>query len=108
MLLSSSAVGFANPFAGDIRRSPVDRFEHRRVIANVCASHDSQAANQSSGEIAHHVAVQIGQQQHVELLRVQHNLHARVIDDHFQVFNFREIPWPPCGSISEKVRPTIS
>jgi hypothetical protein len=61
--------------------------KHGALFADISAGHHAQAANQACRQIAHHIAVQIGQQQHVELLRVQHHLHAGVVDDQFFVFD---------------------
>ena len=80
--------GVGEAFPGNVGRGAVDGFKHGGFVADVGAADDAEAADQAGGEIAHHVAVKIGQQQHVELLRIQNNLHASVIDDEFFVLDF--------------------
>ena len=57
------------------------RLEHPDFGTEVCRGHDAESAHQACTEIRHDVSVQIGQQQHVELLRLHHEMHARGIDD---------------------------
>ena len=89
MPLISRAVGFAIAFARDIGRGSVNGFEDRDALADISARHHAQPADQSRREVAHDVAVKIRQQQHVELLRIEHHLHAGVVDDQFLVFDVR-------------------
>ena len=67
----------------------MNRLEHRQVLTVIGAGHNPQPANQSCTQVADHVAVQILQQQHVELGRVLHQLHASRIDDHLLVLDVR-------------------
>ena len=49
----------------------------------------AQPADESGAEVGDDVAVEIRQQQHVELLRPHHELHARCVDDPFAVGDVR-------------------
>ena len=80
--------GIGQPFAGDVRSGAVDGFKHGAVVADVAAGNNTQAADQTGGEIAHHIAIEIRQQQNIELLRIEDDLHAGVVHDHFLVFDF--------------------
>ena len=63
------------------------RLEDRRVGADVCAGRKTQTADQTRTQVRDDVAEQIGRDQHVELPRVQHKLHAGVVDDHLVVLD---------------------
>ena len=78
---SSSAVGLARCLPGDVRRAAVHRFEHADVGAEIRRADDAEAADQPGAQIRDDVAVEIRQHQHVELLGVHHQLHARGVDD---------------------------
>ena len=67
--------------AGDVRCAAVHRLEDRRVVAKVRAWHDAEPTDETRAEVGHDVAVEVGQHQHVERLRLHHELHARRIDD---------------------------
>ena len=69
----------------------MNRLKDRCLFAQVAAGHDAQAAHQARGQIAHHVAIKIGQQHHVKLMRVEHQLHAGVVHDQFFVLDVRII-----------------
>src|SRR3984957_14570969 len=81
--------GISEAFAGDVGCGAVDGLEHGAVVADVAAGDDAQSADQACGQIAHHVAVEIREQQDVELARVEHDLHAGVVYDELFVFYFR-------------------
>ena len=50
-------------------------------VPRFAAPHDAEAADQPRAQIRDDVAVQVRQHQHVELLRVHHEVHARGVDD---------------------------
>ena len=56
-------------------------FEYGGVGADVGAGGHSQAAHQARDQVGEDVAEQVGGHQHVELPRVQHQLHGAGIDD---------------------------
>ena len=59
----------------------MDRLEDRRLGADVGARCDAEAADQPGREVAHDVAVQVRQDQHVVQLGLLDELHAHVVDD---------------------------
>ena len=87
MLLSKQGCRIRQAFSGDVGRGPVNGLEHGRFIADVGAADHAESADEACCEVAHHVAIEIRQQQHVELLRIQHHLHAGVVDDHLFVLD---------------------
>src|SRR5580704_8517756 len=82
--------GIGDAFSGDVGGGAVNGFEDGAFVADVSAGYDAEAADQAGGEIAHHVAVEIGQEQDVELPRVYNDLHAGVVDDQFLILNIGE------------------
>ena len=68
-------------FAGDVGRGAVDGFEHGRVVADVGARREAEAADQAAGEIGDDVAEQVFHDHHVERIRIHHELHAGGVDD---------------------------
>ncbi len=108
MPLISSAVGFAMPFSRDIRRGSVNGFEYRHALADVSARHHAQPADEPRRQVAHDVAVKICQQQHVKLLRIEHHLHAGIVDNQLFVFDVRILRGHGRESRSGKARPTAS
>ena len=64
-------------------------FEDRVVLAQVGARHDAEAADEACAEVRHDVAVQIWQEQHVELLGVHDEVHAGGVHDAFFVRDVR-------------------
>ena len=79
--------GISDPLAGNVRRGAVDGFENGAFIANVAAGNNAQTANETGGKVAHHIAIEIGEQENVELLRVDNNLHTGVVDNQFLVLD---------------------
>ena len=67
--------------AGVLGRRAVDRLEHRRLDPDVGAGRDAQAADEARAQVAHDVAVQVRQDQHVVQVRLLDQLHAHVVDD---------------------------
>ncbi len=67
--------------ADQVRRVAVNGLEDVAVVADVDRVAGGNAARESGAEVAQDVAVEILGQQHVELVRIEHQTHARGIDD---------------------------
>lgn len=80
--------GVGEALTDDVGGRAVNGLEHGGLLADVGAADDAEAADEAGGEIAHHVAVKIGEKEHVKLLRIQNDLHAGVVHDEFFVFDF--------------------
>jgi hypothetical protein len=80
-----SASGFARFLPGDVGRRAVHRLEDRRLRPQVRARDEPEPADEPRAEVGHDVAVEVLEQQHVELLRPEHELHAGVVDDELAV-----------------------
>ncbi len=78
--------GIRKAFAGDVWSCAVDGFEDGAIGADVAAGNYAESADEACGEIAHDIAVEIGEEENVELAGVDDDLHAGVIDDEFLVF----------------------
>jgi len=87
MLLIRRAVGFRKALASDIRRRAMDGFKNRAVISDIPAGNNSETAYEPCRKIAHHIAIEIREEQDIELLRIQNNLHARIVNYHLFVFD---------------------
>src|SRR5579875_77162 len=59
----------------------VHRLEYRVLAANVRARRDTQTTNKTGRKIGNNIAVEVGQHQHIVLLRLLHQLHTHIIDD---------------------------
>ena len=64
--------------------------------------HDAEPADQARAQVRHDVAVQIRQQQHVELLRVHHQVHARGVDDPLVVGDVDELARHLAAAVEEQ------
>jgi hypothetical protein len=80
----------------------VDRLEHSAVLADVRTGSDPQAADESGGEVADDVAVQVGQDEDVVQLRLLHELHAHVVDDPVLEFDPTVVLLRDCPAALEK------
>ena len=78
---SRSAVGFARFLSAMSGALPCTASNTADVEADVRAGHDAETADEAGAQIRDDVAVQVRQQQHVELLGPHHELHARRVDD---------------------------
>ncbi|MBA7586838.1 hypothetical protein ES708_28844 [subsurface metagenome] len=56
-------------------------FEDSHVVAQVGARCQPQPPHQPRAEVGDKVAVEVGQHQYIELLRLFHQLHAEVVHD---------------------------
>ena len=56
-------------------------FEHRVLLAEIRAADDSETTHQAGAEIGDDVAVEVFEQQDVELLGFDHQVHAQRVDD---------------------------
>ena len=79
--------GIGEALAGDVGRGAVDGFKHGGIVAEISAADNAEAADQTRGEIAHDVAIEIGEKKHVVLLGLQNHLHAGIVDDELFVFD---------------------
>ena len=75
--------------ARDVRRAAVHRFEDADVFAEVRGADGAEPADEAGAQIRHDIAVQIREQQHVELFRLHHEVHAGRVDDLFVVGDVR-------------------
>ena len=57
------------------------RLEHGHFVPEVCTRCDAEAPDQASADVAQDVAVEIGKDEHVVLLRAGHQLHRAVVDN---------------------------
>ena len=64
-----------------LRRRAVRRLEHGRVLAEVRAGRDAEAADHPGAQVGDDVAVQVREHEHVVLLGPLYELHAHVVDD---------------------------
>jgi hypothetical protein len=60
----------------------VDRLEHRHLVAEIGRRRDTEAPDQAGREIGQDVAVHVGHDRDVELLRPDDHLMGAVVDDH--------------------------
>src|SRR4029077_10453274 len=68
--------------AGVLRRRSVDRLEHRdAVLADVRAGRHAEPPGEAGDQVAHDVAVEVRQDEHVVELWLLDELHAHVVDD---------------------------
>ncbi len=88
------------PLAGDVRRAAVHRLEHADVAAEIGRADHAEAADQPGAQIRDDVAVEVRHHQHVELLRVHHQVHARRVDDLLVVLDVRIARAPPARTLS--------
>ena len=65
-------------------------FEDGDGVADVATRTDAIASTQSSHDVAHQVAIEIGSDHHIKLLWFADELHACVVYDHLLVFDLRE------------------
>src|SRR2546422_980320 len=68
-------------------RAPVHRLEDGVARAQVGARHEAEPAHQARAQVGDDVAVEVLEQEHVELLRAEHELHAGVVDDQLPVMD---------------------
>ena len=79
---SSSAVGFARPLSGDVGRAAVHRLEHRARRRRCSRPGTTPRPPTSPAHRSDTMSpYRFGSTQHVELLGVHHQLHARRVDD---------------------------
>ena len=62
-------------------RRAVHRFEDRGLLADIGARRHAETADQAGDLVGQDIAEQIGGDDHVELPRIQHELHGAGIDD---------------------------
>ena len=63
--------------------------EDRQTIPDVGPRHQSQPSHQPGSQVAQYVPVEIGQHQHIELLRADDHLHGAVVHDYLPVLYLR-------------------
>src|SRR6188508_467875 len=69
------------PLPGNIGRAAVNGLEDPDVGTQIRAGDDAEAADEAGTEVRHDVAIQIRQQQYIELRGVHDQMHARGVDD---------------------------
>ena len=57
------------------------RFEYADRFAEVRRADGAEPADEAGAQIRHDVAVEVRKEQHVELFRLHHEVHARRVDD---------------------------
>jgi MazG family protein len=74
-------------FSGDVGGSTVDGFEDGYGLSDVSTGDDAQPSNKARREVAHDVTIEIREQKHVELMGIEHDLHAGVVNNELLVFD---------------------
>ena len=88
---------------GDVGRAAVHRLEHRRRrVPRFAPGTTPSPPTRPGAEIRHDVAVEVGQQQHVELLGVHHQVHARRVDDPLVVGDVGELARHFAAAVEEQ------
>src|SRR6185437_3400298 len=83
--------GVSDVFAGNVGGGAVDGLEDGGVGADVGSGNESQAADEGRAQVAHDVAIEVFEQQHVVLVGVHDELHAGVVDDVLAVGDLRKV-----------------
>ena len=78
---SSKAVGLTMSRPAMSGPLPCTASKTAHVVADVGPRRDARAADQPGAEVAHDVAVEVGADEHVEVLGRLHELQAEVVDD---------------------------
>src|SRR3954453_11948455 len=73
--------GVCDSLPGNVRSRAVNRFKDRALLADIGTRCEAESADQSGAKVRHNIAVQILQNEHVELLGLYHQLHTAVIND---------------------------
>ena len=68
-------------FAGDVRGTAVNGFEHCVVGTDVAGRNEAEAADQAAAEVGKDITVEVLHNHNVKLVRVHDELHAGVVDD---------------------------
>ena len=79
---SEQGEGVGDALADEIGRVAVDGLVDPDVIADVDAEARRDPPGEPIAETGQYVPVEVAHEQHVELVGVQHELHARGVDDH--------------------------
>ena len=103
-----SAIGLARFWPAMSGALPCTASKTAHVLADVRARHDAEAADEAGAEVGDDVAVEVLEQQHVELLGSHDELHAEVVDDHVVGLDLAGTRAPPCGSSRGRGRPRAS
>lgn len=89
--------------AGDAGASITSaRLEDRVLVTVVLAGQQPGAAQQAAHHVRYDGAVQIGRQHDVKLMRIRHELHAAVVDNHIIVDDVRIILGDPPRDLQEE------
>lgn len=94
--------GIREVLAGDGRSGVASsRFEDGVMFAVVPAGQQAGPADEPADDVGRDGSVQVGGQQHIELVRVGHELHAGVVDDHVVVLDVGILLGDPAGRLEE-------
>ena len=97
---SSSAVGFAMSWPAMSGALPWTASNTAVSVADVRARHDAEPADEPGAQVGDDVAVQVRQHDHVELLGLHHELHARGVDDPLVVGDVCGCAWATLRTLS--------
>ena len=87
-----------------LRSRAVRRLEHRRLRADVRAGRHAEPADETGGQVADDVAVEVREHEHVELLRALDEPHAQRVDEGLPRLDVRIVASPPRGTPRERAR----
>ena len=73
--------------SGDVGGGTMHGFEDGVHLAEVRARSDPEPTNETSAQVADHIAIEVLAEKHVELRRILHQTHAGGVDDQFLVLN---------------------
>ena len=99
---SSSAAGFARFLPAMSGALPWTASKTRNVGAEIGRADDTKASHESGAQVRYDVAVQIRQQQHVELGRVHDEVHAGCVHDPLVVRDVDVLPRDAPGALEKE------
>jgi len=96
--------GVGKVLASDIRSGTMDGFEDRALIADVARGGQTQTTNQAGAHIGQNVAIQVGHDQHLVIVRnrVGDHFKAGIVEQLGIELNIRELLGDAAADIEEK------